>query len=258
MQIKTSVSIGFKMSFPIKCLLSSNFAVLSVSSSLSLAPKFINPECFILIKRFCTTDKHAFKIEYPSKNLELNTNCLPTGVKYVEEKENNNRQKICRNPKDKYSPEEVELILNYVDLYGCNSSTFKILEEELGRYYKNIQVKYYNLKKLSTIEQSDTRRLYRRFSKADDEIIMKYIEKHGEHDYVFLELASELNLRYVQQVKTRFSKLISGTSLPREKARIKKKSDMTSGTPKNQSEPRKIWTIEEDKQLLDIVFQVGN
>ena len=225
---------------------------------MALATKFINPHCFILIKRFCTTDKYAFKIEYPSKNLELNTNFLPTGVNYIDKKENNNRQKICRNPKDKYTPEEVELILNHVDLYGCNSSTFKILEEELGRYYKNIQVKYYNLKRLDTIQQSETRRLYRRFSKADDEMIMNYIEKHGEHDYVFLELASELNLRYVQQVKTRYSKLTSGTSLARQKARTKRKNDVTTDAPKNQRETRKIWTIEEDKKLLDIVFQVRN
>ena len=244
------------MSIPIKCLLSSNLAVLSVSSPLSLALKFINPQCFILIKRFCTTDRYAFKIEYPSKNLELNTNCLPTDVRY--QKENSNRQKICRNSNDKYTPEEVELILNYVDLYGCNSSTFKVLEEGLGRYYKNVQVKYYNLKKLDTIEPSETRRLYRRFSKADDEMIMKYTEKYGEHDYVFLQLASELNLRYVRQVKTRFTKLTSGMSLPREKGRTKKKNDVTTDTPKSQSEPRKIWTIEEDKQLLDIVFQVRN
>ena len=93
-------------------------------------------------------------------------------MKYLKQKESSHRQKICQNPKDKYTPEEVELILNYVDLYGCNSSTFKILEEELGRYYKNIQVKYYNLKKLNTIEESETRRLYRRFSKANDEKIM--------------------------------------------------------------------------------------
>ena len=179
-------------------------------------------------------------------------------MKYLKQKESSHRQKTCQNPKDKYTPEEVELILNYVDLYGCNSSTFKILEEELGRYYKNIQVKYYNLKRLTTIEQSETRRLYRRFSKADDEMILKYIEKHGGHDYVFLELASELNLRYVQQVKTRFSKLTSGNSLPREKARTKRKNGVTTDTSKHESEPRKVWTIEEDKQLLDIVFQVRN
>ena len=47
-------------------------------------------------------------------------------------------------------------------------------------------------------------------------------------------------------------------SLPREKGRTKKKNDVTTDTPKSQSEPRKIWTIEEDKQLLDIVFQVRN
>jgi len=116
-------------------------------------------------------------------------------------------------------------------------------------------VKYYNLKRLHTIEQSKTRRLYRRFSKADDEMIMNYIEKHGEHDYVFLELASELNLRYVQQVKTRFSRLTSGISLAREKTRNKRKNDVTTDAPKNPGEPRKIWTIEEDKQLLDIVFK---
>ena len=89
-------------------------------------------------------------------------------------------------------------------------------------------------------------------------MIMKYIEKYGEHDYVFLQLASELNLRYVQQVKTRFSKLTSRASLPRQKGKVKKKNDVTTDTPKIQSEPRKIWTIEEDKQLLDIVFQVRN
>jgi len=183
------------MSFPVKCLLSSNLAVLSVSLPLSLASKFIQPQCLILIKRFCTTDKYAFKIEYPSKNLELNTNCLPTDVKCLFQKENSHRQKICRNPQDKYAPEEVELMLNYVDLYEYNSSTFKILEEKLGRYYKNIQVKYYTLKRLDTIEQSEIRRLYRRFSKADDEMTMiqgsialplsalKPLDKGGKQDY---------------------------------------------------------------------------
>ena len=115
----------------------------------------------------------------------------------------------------------------------------------------------------------DARRRFRRFSKADDERIMNYIKEHGQHDSVFHVLTAELNCRDVQVVKKRFIKLTTESKGPKiEMARNLHPGHNTLNTtlpniikdpllekPKNSKKP--YWDVEEDKELLDIVFNVS-
>merc|ERR1711997_165159 len=247
------------MSLSNKCFNATRLVSGSVYRPLLLGPKSISMPSLVLIEKLSTTEKWSFKMEYPSKNIALNTDDLIL----PDEKEN-----ISQNTRERavpYSKEEIQVILDYVGRFGSNSSTFRLLEEELDRNWKSIQWKYYAFKNGPRIPP-DARRRFRRFSKADDERIMNYIKEHGEHDSVFHALTAELNCRDVQVVKKRFIKLTTESKGPKiEMARNLSPGHNTLNTtlpniidspllkkPKNSKKP--YWDVEEDKELLDIVF----
>merc|ERR1711962_230620 len=183
---------------------------MGVYRPLLLGPKSISMPSLVLIEKLSTTGKCSFKMEYPSKNIALDIN----DSKLSEEKENNSQKSRHRMP---YSQEEIKVILDFVDRFGSNSSTFILLEEELDRDWRNIQNKYnvFMNPPSRNIVPPDARRRYRRFSKADDERIMNYIKEHGQHSSVFHALTAELNCRYVHEVKKRFIKLTTESEGPK-------------------------------------------
>ena len=252
------------MSLSNKCLNATRLLSGSSYRPLLLGSKCISMPGLVLIEKLCTTGKCSFKMEYPSKNVALDIN----DSKLSEEKENNSQKSRHRMP---YSQEEIKVILDYVEKFGSNASTFILLEEELERDWRNIQNKYnvvMNPESRYTVPP-DARRRYRRFSKADDERIISYIKEHGQHSSVFHELNAELNCRYVHEIKKRFIKLTKESEGPKiEMARNLHPGHNTLNTtspniikdpllekPKNSKKP--YWDVEEDKELLDIVFNVS-
>ena len=253
------------MSLSNKCFNATRLLSGSVYRPLLLGPKSISMPSLVLIEKICTTGKCSFKMEYPSKNVALDIN----DSKLSEEKENNSQKSRHRMP---YSQEEIKVILDYVDRFGSNSSTFILLEEELDRDWRNIQNKYNVVMNpdLRYIVPPDARRRYRRFSKADDEKIINYIKEHGQHSSVFHELSAELNCRYVHEVKKRFLKLTAKSEGPKiEMARNIDPGHHTINTTftniikspsleKPQNSKKTYWNVEEDKELLDMVFNVSS
>ena len=252
------------MSLSNKCFNATRLLSGSVYRPLLLGPKSISMPSLVLIEKLCTTGKCSFKMEYPSKNIALDIN----DSKLSEEKQNNSQKSRHRMP---YSQEEIKVILDYVDRFGSNSSTFILLEEELERDWRNIQNKYnvFMNPPSRNIVPPDARRRYRRFSKADDERIMSYIKEHGQYSSVFHALTAELNCRYVHEVKKRFIKLTTESEGPK----IEMASNIDPGhhtlsstlpnvikspfleKPKNSKKP--YWNVEEDKELLDVIFNVS-
>ena len=252
------------MSLSNKCFNATRLLSGSVYRPLLLGPKSISMPSLVLIEKLCTTGKCSFKMEYPSKNVALDIK----DSKLSEEKENNSQKSRHRMP---YSQEEIKVILDYVDRFGSNSSTFILLEEELERDWRNIQNKYNVVMNPPSrnIVPPDARRRYRRFSKADDERIINYIKEHGQHSSVFHALTAELNCRYVHEVKKRFIKLTTESEGPK----IEMASNIDPGhhtlsstlpnvikspfleKPKNSKKP--YWNVEEDKELLDVIFNVS-
>ena len=253
------------MSLSNKCFNATRLASGYVYRPLLLGPKSISMPSLVLIEKLSTTEKWSFKMEYPPKNIALNTDDLIL----TDEKED-----ISQNTRERvvpYSKEEIQVILDYVDRFGSNSSTFRLLEDELDRNWKSIQWKYYAFKSdPRNIIPQDARRRFRRFSKADDERIMNYIKEHGQHASVFHALTAELNCRCVQEVKKRFIKLTTESKGPKiEMARNLHPGHNTLNTtlpniikdpllekPKNSKKP--YWDVEEDKELLDVVFNVSS
>ena len=282
------------MSLPTKCLNAVRLTTISVYRPIRLVPGAFNSSCPALIEKFSTTTECKFKTEHPSNN-EAKTKItfkieyppprienLTNGSTDLEQKEKNDRRLEFANHKQKYTPEEEKLILNYVEQHGANMDTFKDLEGELERYHKNIECKYYAMMKPRRENlPGDYRQKHRRFSKAEDEKILNHVKEHGEYFVVFKEIADELNVRLWTSVQKRYYVLISGKPLKRDKnrsnslkgkpkpdgpafhnleslvipMRITETGDEKNIRPNNYTTT--LWTIEEDKRLLDIVSKVA-
>ena len=85
-----------------------------------------------------------------------------------------------------------------------------------------------------------------RFTKAEDEMILKYVREYGYHTQVFKMLSTKLKCRLWQVIQKRYSRIISD-SLEKPKRKFKQ-------------EPRtcKPWTLEEDEQLIKFLLKVMN
>jgi len=280
------------MSLPTKCLNAVRHTTIYVNRPIKLVPRAFNNSCPALIEKFSTTTeckfktehpsnneskpRATFKIEYPSPKIEK----IPNGTSDLEQKEKNDRRLEFANHGEKYTPEEEKLILNFVEQHGDNVNTFKLLEGELARYYRNIQYKFNAMKKpRKETLPGNYRQANRRFSKADDEMILNYVNEHGEYFVVFKEIADQLNVRWWKGVQRRYNILMSEKPLQRDKNRQsplkgKPKPDgpafnnleslvipmrkTESGDEKNiwpNNYTTTLWTIEEDKRLLDIVMK---
>jgi len=280
------------MSVSIKCLTVARLTTISVCRPIRLVPRTFNNSCPVLTEKFSTTTEckfkteypsnneskpqNTFKIEYPPRKTENLTNCSTD----QERKEKNDRRLEYANHGEKYTPEEEKLILDYVELHGNHVETFKDLEGELERYYKNIECKYYAMiKPRKENLPGNYRHANRRFSKADDEKILNHVKEHGEYFVVFKEIADELNVRRWKTVKNRYNVLISGKPLQRDKNRTSslkgrprpdgpafnnleslvipmrktETGDEKNIQPNNYTTT--LWTIEDDKRLLDIVLK---
>ena len=85
-----------------------------------------------------------------------------------------------------------------------------------------------------------------RFTKAEDEMILKYVREYGYHTQVFKMLSTKLKCRLWQVIQKRYSR-INSDSLEEPKRKFKQ-------------EPRtcKPWTLEEDEQLIKFLLKVMN
>jgi len=229
---------------------------MSVQRPFALLPKSNNTHFLVLVEKLYTTTKCTFKTEYPSNNESKPTLTFKIEYQTRPDKSDETAKKVVNKGKGRpqlanngkpYTPKEVKLVLNYVDKFGSNQYTFNLLEEELLRNRKSIHTKYLDMIKPENINSKELRKAYRRFSKSEDEFILNYVKEHGEFNHVFAEIKDHMNLRTSQVAKTRLE------ILRREKSDIiksGKKKRKPNGNLKTY-----LWTLEEDKQLLDLVFR---
>ena len=142
------------MSLSTKCLTVARLTTISVCRPIRLVPRTFNNSCPALTEKFSTTTECKFKTEHPSNNESKPKNTFR--IEYrppktenlrncstdLERKEKTDRRMEYANHGEKYTPEEEKLILNYVELHGNHVETFKVLEGELERYYKNMTLYY--------------------------------------------------------------------------------------------------------------------
>ena len=154
-------------------------------------------------------------------------------------------------PRKNFSPVEDSLIIAYVKKFGDTNTTFKALCEHLDRkHYRIIKLRHKRL-----IENANSLLLsqfpgqssakYTFFTKEEDEIILKYISDNGDHIEAYKVLSKQLNRKYWSVIRDRHRRLtIPYNSLEK---------------PIRQNPPnRKIFSLEEDRQLMKCVFKVMN
>ena len=154
-------------------------------------------------------------------------------------------------PRKNFSPVEDSLIIAYVKKFGDTNTTFKALCEHLDRkHYRIIKLRHKRL-----IEDANSFLLrqfprqssakYTFFTKEEDEIILKYISDNGDHIEAYKVLSKQLNRKYWSVIRDRHRRLtVPYNSLEK---------------PIRQNPPnRKIFSLEEDRQLMKSVFKVMN
>ena len=154
-------------------------------------------------------------------------------------------------PRKNFSPVEDSLIIDYVKKFGDTKTTFKALCELLDRkHYRIIKLRHQRL-----IEDANSLLLgrfanqssakYTFFTKEEDEIILKYISDNGDHIEAYKVLSKQLNRKYWSVIRDRHRRLtIPYNSLEK---------------PIRQNPPnRKMFSLEEDRQLMKCVFKVMN
>ena len=83
-----------------------------------------------------------------------------------------------------------------------------------------------------------------RFTKAEDEMILKYVSEYGYHTQVFKILSTKLKSRIWQVVQKRYDRIISDSP---EKPNRKFRQVARTCKP---------WTLEEDEQLIKFLLKV--
>ena len=154
-------------------------------------------------------------------------------------------------PRKNFSPVEDSLIIAYVKKFGDTNTTFKALCEHLDRkHYRIIKLRHKRL-----IEDANSLLLrqfprqssakYTFFTKEEDEIILKYISDNGDRIEAYKVLSKQLNRKYWSVIRDRHRRLtIPYNSLEK---------------PIRQNPPnRKMFSLEEDRQLMKCVFKVMN
>ena len=127
----------------------------------------------------------------------------------------------------RYTKEDDEFLLNYVQQKGDNPSTWRELCKVLGVDKRYLKKKH----ALLTINKIWKRGPY---TKEEDEIILKYVTLHGNKIETFKNLAIKLNRPYQQSIAVRYDYLLRPS-------------------PK----PKSSWTVDEDKHLLEVLFRVN-
>ena len=212
----------------------------------------------MLSNEFSSTTIKQFQFEYPkaTRGVPKTKAATPTGdgKKDIENESKDVRSKDkarkirSRSSRKNFTPKEDSLILDYVKKFGNEQSTFQALCEQLDRkHYYNIKTRYMKLTQdtdLSVIDLVISK--HARFTKAEDEIILKYVREYGNHPQVFKILSSKLKSRLWQVIQKRYSRIISDSpEQPKRKFR---------------QEPRtcKPWTLEDDEQLMKFLLKVMN
>ena len=154
-------------------------------------------------------------------------------------------------PRKNFSPVEDSLIIAYVKKFGDTNTTFKALCEHLDRkHYRIIKLRHKRLIEdansllLSQFPRQSSAK-YTFFTKEEDEIILKYISDNGDHIEAYKVLSKQLNRKYWSVIRDRHRRLtIPYNSLEK---------------PIRQNPPnRKMFSLEEDRQLMKCVFKVMN
>ena len=210
----------------------------------------------MLSNEFSSTTVIQFQFEYPktTRVVSKTKTATPTDddKKDIENepndvRSNNKSRKIrSRSSRKNFTPKEDKLILDYVEKFGNTQSTFQALCERLDRkHYYNIKTRYMRLTQetdLSVIDLNITK--HARFTKAEDEMILKYVNEYGYHTQVFKILSTKLKSRIWQVIQKRYNRIISDS--PEKPKREFRQEPRTS----------KPWTLEEDEQLIKFRLKV--
>ena len=212
----------------------------------------------MLSNEFSSTTVNHFQFEYPkaTRSVSKTKAATPTGdsKKDIENEsedvlsKDKARKIRSRSSRKNFTPEEDSLILDYVEKFGNQQSTFQALCEQLDRkHYYNIKTRYMRLTQetdLSVIDLAISK--HARFTKAEDELILEYVRKYGYHIQVFKILSTKLKSRYWQVIQKRYSRIISDSP---EKPKRKFRQEARTCKP---------WTLEEDEQLIKFLLKVMN
>ena len=134
-----------------------------------------------------------------------------------------------RDVKDskRFTEEDDNFILGYVEKNGEYKTTWKELATKFGLgHLKSIKDHYHRLPK---------KYVKRKFTKAEDKVILNYVNVHGDKLQTYKKLGEKLNRMHHNNIRARFEYL--------------------------QNKPSKkpcSWGIDEDKMLMEHIFQVPN
>ena len=136
---------------------------------------------------------------------------------------------INRDTKEikRFSEEDDNFILTYVEKNGESKTTWQELAIQLGAASTNTIKRHYDNLLKNFVKG--------KFTKEEDKIILNYVKIHGNNTQTFINLRKEINRGYSSSIRTRFEYLQNKPS---------KKSSS--------------WQIEEDMMLMEHFFQVND
>ena len=127
----------------------------------------------------------------------------------------------------RFTEEDDNFILNYVEKNGESKTTWQELATKLGLDHpQNVETHYHNLQK---------KYVKGKFTKVEDQLILNDVKIHGDNLQTYKKLGDKLNRPFINNIRRRFEYL--------------------------QNKPSKkpgSWEIDEDQMLMEHIFQVHN
>ena len=168
--------------------------------------------------------------------------------KYIDSKKSSNH----RNAR-KYTEEDDELIIEFVNLYGYNDLTFERASCELNRYRgKFVKERYDKLMKERGIELPVFEKIKihtkKKYTEDEDIIIKDYVMTHGYSIETFKNLSIQLGRPRWDSIRDRFEIITNECDVHEDKNDELKSLEVKK---------RKNFTKEEDKRIIDYVKQFG-
>ena len=125
----------------------------------------------------------------------------------------------------RFTEEDDNFILNYVEKNGESKTTWQELATKLGSDHpQTVENHFFNLQKTH---------VKGKFTKAEDKIILNYVKIHGDSIQTYKKLSVKLNRPVIGNIRRRFEYL--------------------------QNKPSKkpvSWVIDEEQMLMEHIFQV--
>jgi hypothetical protein len=129
--------------------------------------------------------------------------------------------------KKRYTDEDDKFICEYVKKNGDNENTWSELAKVFGVANRSVQRRHDSVTDENTCNRGP-------FTKEEDKLILTEVKLYGNTIETFKSLAINLNRLYPSSIKRRYEFLMN-----------------------EPSKPPSYWTVEEDKQLIEVLFKVN-